>query len=202
MMNELFSNPATLFTLIAILILLCAAAKIRHVRLTAAVLVQTALLSAMTIILTQLHLFQMPQGGDVGIGTMIPLILLAYCYGAVPALLAGFLCGILSLLTNPYIYHPVQVLFDYPFPFMAMSAIVLFRHHLYLGIAAAYLLNFLCHFASGVIFFAAFAPEGMSPALYSAIYNGATILPEFVICCLILRFLPLKRLAMAMKGSR
>lgn len=200
-MNELLSHPVTLFTLLAILILLCLAAKLRHVRLTTTILVQTALLSAMTIILTQLHLFQMPQGGDVGIGTMIPLLLLAYCYGAVPALLAGFLCGILSLLTNPYIYHPVQVLFDYPFPFMAMSILAFFRSHLYLGTAAAYLLNFLCHFASGVIFFAAFAPEGMSPALYSAVYNGATILPEFFICCLILRLLPLKRLAMAMKNS-
>lgn len=200
-MNQLLSHPTALFTLLGILILLCAAVKIRHVHLTTVMLVQTALLSAITILLTQLHLFQMPQGGDVGIGTMIPLVLLAYCYGAVPALLAGFLCGVLSLLTNPYIYHPVQVLFDYPFPFMAMSIVVFFRRHLYLGLASAYLLNFLCHFASGVIFFAAFAPEGMSPVLYSAIYNGATILPEFIICCLILRILPLKRLVMAMKGS-
>lgn len=200
-MNQLISNPTALFTLLSILILICAAAKIRHAQLNTVILVQSALLSALTILLTQLHLFQMPQGGDVGIGTMIPLVLLAYCYGAVPALLAGFLCGILSLLTNPYIYHPVQVLFDYPFPFMAMSIIVFFRNHLYLGLAFAYLLNFLCHFASGVIFFAAFAPEGMSPVWYSFVYNGVTILPEFIICCLILRLLPLKRLVVAMKGS-
>ena len=201
-MNELLSNPNSLFTLLGIFILLCTTAKIRHARITTTILVQSALLAAMTIVLSQLHLFQMPQGGDVGIGTMVPLILLAYCYGTVPALLAGFLCGVLSLLTNPYIYHPVQVLFDYPFPFMAMSVVVFFRNHLFLGVAAAYLLNFFCHFLSGIIFFAAFAPEGMSPLLYSAVYNGTTVIPEFIICFLILRLLPIKRLSLIMKGSR
>jgi len=41
--------------------------------------------------------------------------------------------------------------------------------------------RFLSHFISGVVFFAMYAPEGMSPIVYSAIYNGSYMLPELVI---------------------
>jgi thiamine transporter len=52
--------------------------------------------------------------------------------------------------------------------------------------------RFVCHFTSGIIFFATFAPPGENPALYSALYNGAFLLPEFVITEFIL-FMLLQR---------
>ena len=36
------------------------------------------------------------------------------------ALLAGFAYSLMNLVMAPYILHPVQVLFDYPLPFMAL----------------------------------------------------------------------------------
>ena len=41
--------------------------------------------------------------------------------------------------------------------------------------------RFLSHFISGVVFFGMYAPEGMSPIVYSAVYNGSYMLPEMVI---------------------
>jgi energy-coupled thiamine transporter ThiT len=41
--------------------------------------------------------------------------------------------------------------------------------------------RFLAHFVSGVVFFGAYAPEGMSPIVYSVIYNGAYIVPELLV---------------------
>jgi thiamine transporter len=41
--------------------------------------------------------------------------------------------------------------------------------------------RFLMHFVSGVVFFGIYAPEGMNPLVYSAIYNGSYLIPELVI---------------------
>ncbi len=48
--------------------------------------------------------------GDPG-GHVLPIILIAFAYGSEVGFLAGFAYGILNLLLNPYILHPVQVLF-------------------------------------------------------------------------------------------
>ena len=47
--------------------------------------------------------------------------------------------------------------------------------------ARALVARFLSHFLSGVVFFGMYAPEGMSPVVYSAVYNGSYMLPELVI---------------------
>lgn len=47
---------------------------------------------------------------------------------------------------------------------------------------------------SGVVFFASYAPEGMNPAVYSIVFNATYLIPDFIICCIILKFLPVKRL--------
>lgn len=48
--------------------------------------------------------------GDPG-GHVLPIMLIAFAYGPEVGFLAGFAYGILNLLLNPYILHPVQVLF-------------------------------------------------------------------------------------------
>lgn len=60
--------------------------------------------------------------------------------------------------------------------------------------ALAFAARFLCRFVSGVVFFASYAPEGMNPAVYSIVFNATYLIPDFIICCIILKFLPVKRL--------
>ena len=50
-----------------------------------------------------------------------------------------------------------------------------------LGAAVGISGRFLAHFASGVWFFGPYAPPGMSPIVYSVIYNGSYIVPELIV---------------------
>ena len=77
--------------------------------------------------------------------------------------------------------HPAQVLLDYPIAFGALGLAGFFRNRAFLGINVGIAGRFLAHFVSGIIFFAIYAPEGMSPIIYSALYNGSYLLPELVI---------------------
>ncbi|MEM3151439.1 MAG: energy-coupled thiamine transporter ThiT [Candidatus Bathyarchaeia archaeon] len=61
-----------------------------------------------------------------------------------------------------------------------------------MGVSIGIIGRFISHFISGIVFFASFAPEGMNPALYSAIYNGSYLIVEFIITVIIIYFL-LKR---------
>jgi thiamine transporter len=55
-----------------------------------------------------------------------------------------------------------------------------------LGAAVGITGRFIAHFVSGVVFFPQFAPEGMSPTVYSAVYNGSYIVPELLISAYLL----------------
>ena len=63
-----------------------------------------------------------------------------------------------------------------------------------MGVAAALVARFISHFLSGVLFFWMYAPEGMSPIVYSAIYNGSYILPEMVISGIIIYLIVQRKL--------
>lgn len=173
----------------------------RHIHLTTRMIIDIALMLALTIVLHQIRIFHMPQGGSVTLGAMVPLLLLSYRYGPGIGALAGFLYGLINIIQDPFIVHPVQVLFDYPLPYMAMGLAGLWQGHLYRGTALAFLARFLCHVVSGVVFFASYAPEGMNPLAYSLVFNATYLIPEFVICCIILRLLPIRRLLAAMGGQ-
>ena len=199
-MNELLIHPVAAFALIGVLMLILVGLYFRHVHLSTRTLVNMSLMLAITVVLHQIKLFHMPQGGSVTAGSMVPLLFIAYRYGAGIGALAGFLYGLINLLSNPFIVHPVQVLFDYPLPYMDMGLGGLWKQHLYAGTSLAFTGRFICHFISGVVFFASYAPQGMNPMVYSFTANAAYLLPEFIICCIILKLLPLRRLLNAMKS--
>lgn len=157
-------------------------------------LVFAALMIACTLVLEQLRIFHMPQGGSITLGGMVPLLLLAYLEGPVIGMIGGGIYGLLNLLQDPFVVHPVQVLFDYPLPYMCMGFAALLPEHRILSTVIAFAARFLCHVFSGVVFFASYAPADMSPLQYSIVFNATYLLPDFLICCLILKFLPLKRL--------
>lgn len=192
-LSELISQPMVLLALLGILILTVGLMRVRHEVLDTRTLVTAALMLGLAVVLQQFSIVHLPQGGNVTAGSMLPLILLAYRFGVGTGVLAGFVYGIITIVQDPFILHPVQVLFDYPLPFMAMGLAGLCRNHLYWGTALAFVGRFLCHFISGVVFFGSYAPEGVSPVWYSLTFNGSFLLVEFVICCLILKVLPVKR---------
>jgi thiamine transporter len=94
--------------------------------------------------------------------------------------------GLVDFALPPfYAYHPIQVLLDYPIAFGALGLAGLFRNYPLVGVGVGIGGRFMAHFTSGFIFFAEYAPAGMSPILYSAIYNGSYLLGEFIVSAII-----------------
>lgn len=197
-MEKLLTSPTSVLALLGVLALILGMLRVRRIEFSIHLIVNIALMLGLAIILHQIRLYHMPQGGSITLGGMVPLLLLAYRYGPGIGALGGFLFGLINMIQDPYILHPVQVLFDYPLPYMAMGLAGLFPQRILPGTALAFFTRLICHVISGVVFFASFAPAGQSPLVYSLIFNGTYLVPEFIICTVILRLLPLERLLAAM----
>jgi thiamine transporter len=195
---KIIGSPASVAALLAVVILLLAFMYIRKIVLNTKVLVHISMAIALTIMLHTFRIYHLPQGGSITLGAMLPLMMIAFRYGPIVGYLAGFLFGFINLVQNPYILHPVQVLFDYPLPYMALGLAGNFKDNLFAGAILGVIGRLTCHFISGVVFFASFAPAGMSPYWYSFVTNAAYLLPEMFICLVLLRVLPVKRLLLHM----
>ncbi len=150
------------------------------------ILAEMVMMIALSTILYFTRIYTFPQGGSVTLGSMIPLILLSLRRGAKVGIIAGIIYGLIILYLEPFIYNPFQLLLDYPLAFGALGLAGLFRKLPIIGVAVAMLGRFVCHFLSGVIFFASFAPPEMSPIVYSALYNGSYLGVEFIISTVII----------------
>lgn len=158
-------------------------------------LTEAGVMIALAFILGKIKLFEMPQGGSVTAGQMIPLIIFAIRYGAGPGIVVGAVYGFIDMLIGGYIAHPVQAILDYPLAFASLGLVGFFSKSFmdkkeilpviqgtFLGVFA----RFICHVITGVVFFASYAPEGQNPWAYSSIYNGTFLGVEFVMTIIII----------------
>lgn len=141
-------------------------------------LVEAALCIGLAVALSRLKLFRMPQGGSVTL-EMVPLFIFAARWGVRQGMIAGAVAGTLQFLLGGYMVHPAQLLLDYPVAYAMTGLAGLWNDRVaekakncIPGIILGCLGRFLCHVASGVIFFAQYAPEGTSPIVYSVVYNS------------------------------
>lgn len=160
-------------------------------------MLEIAIMAALAYVLSTIKVFTMPQGGSVSL-VMVPIALLAYRRGLTPGLIAGLIVGMLNFLLDGSSYvHPIQLLLDYPLAFLALGLAGVVRlgrfgesgkritalwGGLLLGVAG----RLLCHFISGVVWFAEYAPAGTPVAVYSFIYNITYLLPEMIITGIVL----------------
>ncbi len=151
------------------------------------VLAEAALTIALAFVLGLIKVFEMPFGGSISL-EMIPLILLALRQGPAVGMVTGAAYGMLNLAVEPFVVHPVQVIFDYPLAFGALGLAGFFRPTVrgaVLGATVAVLARFGAHFVSGVVFFASYAPEGWNPYVYSAVYNAAYLVPSLILALVV-----------------
>ncbi len=153
-------------------------------------LTEAGLMIAIAQILSYLSIFEMPAGGSVTPGSMIPIMIFAIRWGAKKGLLTGAVYGMLQFILGPkWSFHPVSIIFDYPVAFAFIGLAGLFRSSIKgitLGTILGILGRFSCHVLSGVVVFASSAPESQHPLVYSIIYNGTFLLPELAISLLII----------------
>ena len=136
--------------------------------------------------------FSLPEGGSINLG-MLPIFWLALRRGPKIGIFAGAVFGFVDLAISPYVVHPLQLVLDYPLPFACLGVAGFFRKLTVagpvFGVVVGGLGRFLCHFTSGVVYFSMYAPAGMSPILYSAIYNATYLVPSIVICAVAIALL-------------
>lgn len=137
-------------------------------------MVTSAVLVALAIALNQVVLFRMLQGGSITAFSMLPIVVCAYIFGVRRGLMAGMCVGLIDLIFNPYVIHPIQMLLDYPLAYGALAFAGLMRTKKF-GLISGYILGvfcrYLCAVLSGVIFFGMYAPEGFSAFTWSIYYN-------------------------------
>jgi thiamine transporter len=156
------------------------------------IIAEIAMVVALSTALSFIKLFELPQGGSVTAGSMVPLLLLALRRGPVIGLFGCTLYGAIQFMIEPYVFLPVQVLLDYPIAFGVLGFAGFFVSYPLLGVVTGIGGRFIAHLVSGAVFFAEYAPEGMNPWMYSAIYNGSYLLFEIVISG-VLTYLLIKR---------
>lgn len=159
-------------------------------------LVFSAAAAALATITSLMKLFEMPMGGAITLFSMFFICLIGYWFGLRAGVLTGTAFGLLQLIIDPYIVSIPQMCLDYFLAFgaLGLSGLLANRKH---GLITGYILGVLGRyffsFLSGVVFFAAYAPENMHPFIYSAAYNGSFLGAEAAITICLLTLPPVKK---------
>ncbi len=132
--------------------------------------------------------FSLAQGGSINVG-MVPIFWLALRRGPKIGIFAGAVFGMVDLAIEPFVIHPAQFILDYPLAFAVLGLAGFFQKHAVVGVVVGGTGRFISHFVSGVVYFPMYAPAGMSPAVYSAIYNATYLIPSVIICAAIIGIL-------------
>jgi thiamine transporter len=144
-------------------------------------LTTSALCIALAFILSNVKLFKAPMGGSVTVFSMFFITYIGYLYGPRVSLAGAFAYGLLQLIVDPYIVSVPQLVCDYFLAFTALGLAGFFhnkKNGLYIGYIVGIFGRFVFSTLSGIIFFADYAPEGMSPIAYSVLYNASYISVE------------------------
>ncbi len=155
----------------------------------------TALLLSLGTALSMVKIWEMPLGGSITLCSMLPITLIAIEYGLSWGLSSAFIYSIIQFgLSFGAVFtwglSPIAVVgciaFDYILAFTALGLAGIFRKKgtvgICIGIFIALFVRFVFHILSGTLIFDVWMPEEWSnPLLYSICYNGAYMLPEFII---------------------
>lgn len=151
-------------------------------------LTEIAISIALSCVFHFLRLWQMPQGGSISL-EMVPILFIAFRRGAKSGITSGAIYGLISIIFDGIIYHPLSIFLDYFFAFGVLGIAGFFPKKLWgiiCGSTVAVCGRFFFSLMSGVFLFAEYAPEGQSPWIYSIVYNTSYMLPELVIAILVL----------------
>jgi thiamine transporter len=150
-------------------------------------LVEMALAIALAAVLNALKIWRMPNAGTVSF-VMLPIVIMALRRGLLIGLITGALYGVIDFFVDPFPpVHWAQPLLDYPIAFAMVGFAGLFALAwqrardegqpmrgamlIVLACIVGAFGRYLVHSASGVLFFAEYAPAGQPVLIYSLVYN-------------------------------
>lgn len=159
------------------------------------IMVECGLMIAIGTVLAQIRLYRLPNGGSITLVSMLPFILVSFRHGWKWGALTGFANALLQMMFDAV--SPAgsmtafigMIVLDYLIAFICLGLADFFAKPFgkkrLAGVTVATTIvcaiRFLCSFLSGFLFFADFAPEGMSPVIYSLGYNASYMIPETII---------------------
>ena len=166
----------------------------KNSHLTLRALCEGAVFVALAQVLGYIKLFELPQGGSVGIG-MLPIFLYCARWGFGPGMLASVVYSILQLLLDgAYAFGWQSMLGDYIFAFSVLGLAGLVSNvkgGYFIGTVIGSVARCIVHYVVGATVWAEYMPEtffGMTmttPWFYSALYNGGYMAVDMALCLLI-----------------
>jgi len=183
------------------------------------VMIEVAIMAAVALILDLLP--SIPLFGTSISIAMVPIFIVAFRWGFKASALAGFLWGLLQIVVGDLQALTLwQVLLEYFLAFACIGFAGLFKPiieksldkkktsvSIGMIILATFFGGFtryIWHFLAGVTIWSSYAPEGMSPFIYSLIVNGGSYLGAAILCSIVLSILIISapRLILARPSTR
>lgn len=109
-------------------------------------LAESGIAVALAAVLGMVKVYQLPQGGSITAGSMVPVLALSLRWGARTGIVAGVLLGLVNFALEPVFLHPVQFLLDYPVAFGALGLAGFFPNTPWLGVVVGGAGRFVSHF--------------------------------------------------------
>lgn len=160
-------------------------------------LTESAVMLAFATVLSMLKLVDLPYGGSVTACSMVPIMLVAYRYGALRGLATGLVYGAIQLIlgSNNLSYATTWkaaiaiILLDYIVAFAVLGLAGVFRkafHNrqmpaLMCGTVLACLIRYIMHVISGCTVWAGVSIPSSDGLVYSLIYNATYMIPETLV---------------------
>lgn len=159
---------------------------------------------ALATVLSFIPILQMPLGGKLTLLSMLPIVFLSVRYGVKQGLIGAFLYSLIQLALGfaemstwgltAWTWFGA-IVFDYIIAFTVLGFAGIWRKKSefmqIMGVIFAMGLRFISHVISGVVFFSMWMPEDWNNTfIYSICYNGAYMLPEIILTCVVLFSVP------------
>lgn len=155
---------------------------------------------ALSFALSFIKVSPVTYGGSITLASFVPILIYAYIYGVADGLLAGLIFGLLNFISGPYILTPMTFVLDYLLAFASIGIMGLAKKiplkqpaQVTIGTVAVYIVRFLFHFISGIIYFRNGAVWVEFPdwavsgaAVYSFIYQCCYIPADCAIAAIVM----------------
>lgn len=165
-------------------------------------LVECGLMVALSIVLSFITVYELPQGGSITAASMMPLVIISFRHGPRWGILSSAVYGVLQIVPlgglknvmycTTLVAMVLCVLLDYVLAYGAMGLACIFGAPIKnrdasvaVGAVVAGLLRYLCSFLSGILLWGGYAPEDMPVWLYSLTYNGSYMIPEIILTAVV-----------------
>jgi len=171
----------------------------QHSRTKLRALCESAIFVAIAVVLNMLRIDVLPQGGSLNL-VLVPLVVLSIRWGLSWGLMSGLAFGLIkAMMGGGFAWGWQSLLLDYFLGYTVIGLAGIFLHKsgkwpVMAGIVAGFAQYAVFWLAGGLIW-AEFMPEEFlnrpmtSPWIYSLLYNGVHMLPNILICAVILGIL-------------